>query len=309
MVLSVVIPSYNCAAWLRRAVESAHRFIPGAVEVIVVDDGSTDETPELCRLLKAEFESLVVLRQPNGGLSSARNLGAQRATGSHLLFLDADDELIPQPSDLFLPRDADMLQICMEEISTGHQVKWHHLEPLEPQTGAQYLNQCFAVGHFFTPSVAYVYRLDWYRAHQLSFRDGLLHEDMLFTVQALLVCRRLQRWPVPLYRYFRRQGSITSTEGAEHQRRRVASLGAIAKELTALAPFHRTVDLGWWTLFVMDYAARIAGRGGGWRAHGLAVLMELRFLALNRVWAPFRTRRAIRHRTRQRMQNLLSGRG
>jgi len=308
MLLSVVIPSYNSVSWLRRAVESAHRFAPGRVEVIVVDDGSTDETPELCRLLAAEFADLVVLRQPNGGLSSARNLGAQRATGSHLLFLDADDELIPQPAVIGMPPDADMLQFGMEEVSIENQVKWHHLDPLEPQTGAQYLNRCFLGGHFFAPSVVYIYRLDWYRASRLCFRNGLLHEDMLFTVQALLACGRLQRWPVPVYRYFRRPGSITSTESAEHQQRRVASLAAIAKELTTLAPSHRAVDLGWWTLFVMDYAGRIAARGGGWRARWLTVVMELRFIAFNRVWAPFRTRQSIRYRTRQRLESLLSKR-
>jgi hypothetical protein len=194
------------------------------------------------------------------------------------LFLDADDELIPQPAVIGMPPDADMLQFGMEEASIENQVKWHHLDPLEPQTGAQYLNRCFLGGHFFAPSLVYVYRLDWYRVSRLCYGNGLLHEDMLFTVQALLACGRLQRWPVPVYRYFRRQGSITSTENAEHQMRRLVSLGAIARELTGLAPSHRAVDLGWWTLFVMDYAGRVAAHGGGWRARWLTAVMELRFM-------------------------------
>jgi len=90
--ISVVIPAFNAEQWLIGAVQSVQRQTLPAVEIIVVDDGSTDGTPEVC----ARLGRLVrVVRQENRGLSGARNAGAAIATGDWLLFLDADDRLLP----------------------------------------------------------------------------------------------------------------------------------------------------------------------------------------------------------------------
>jgi glycosyltransferase involved in cell wall biosynthesis len=86
--VSVVIPTYNSAALVVEAVESVLAQTRPAAEVIAVDDGSTDDTPE--RL--ARFGPPVrVVRQPNGGVSAARNRGLSEATGELIAFLDADD--------------------------------------------------------------------------------------------------------------------------------------------------------------------------------------------------------------------------
>lgn len=89
-LFSVVIPTYNCAAYLRQSIESAlwQSIAPEKREVIVVDDGSTDETPQLV----ARFGSAVrYIRQENRGVSHARNAGIALARGKYVAFLDADD--------------------------------------------------------------------------------------------------------------------------------------------------------------------------------------------------------------------------
>lgn len=93
--ISVVIPTYNRAAWVGRAVRSAFRA-GGDVEVVVVDDASTDETPEVCRAL----EGIRYLRLPyNSGLAHARNAGIDEASGEYVAFLDDDDERLPGSLD------------------------------------------------------------------------------------------------------------------------------------------------------------------------------------------------------------------
>lgn len=93
MKISVIIPAYNAAKWLRASVASVQRQTRPADEIIIVDDGSTDGTPDLCREL--EDKGIRCMRRANGGLSAARNSGVAMATGDWLLFLDADDVLFP----------------------------------------------------------------------------------------------------------------------------------------------------------------------------------------------------------------------
>jgi glycosyltransferase involved in cell wall biosynthesis len=89
---SLIIPTFNHARFLGAAIDSALAQTLGAVDVIVVDDGSTDDTPAVL----ARYAGRVrVLRQPNRGLSSARNAGLAAARGTYVAFLDADDVMAP----------------------------------------------------------------------------------------------------------------------------------------------------------------------------------------------------------------------
>lgn len=86
--ISVIIPAYNAAAFLRNAIESALRQTLPALEILVVDDGSRDETGRIAASYGAPVRCL---RRENGGLSAARNTGIEAAQGEWLAFLDADD--------------------------------------------------------------------------------------------------------------------------------------------------------------------------------------------------------------------------
>lgn len=96
-LISVVIPTYNYAHILPRAVASVcAQLNDAAAELLIIDDGSTDTTPEVVASLLAAFpESLRAIRKKNGGPSSVRNIGIREAKGQFLIFLDADDELAP----------------------------------------------------------------------------------------------------------------------------------------------------------------------------------------------------------------------
>jgi glycosyltransferase involved in cell wall biosynthesis len=90
-LVSVIIPCYNGEAFLKEAIESALEQSYQRVEVIVVDDGSTDSSPEIAQMLPVRY-----IRQPNRGLTASRNLGVLESSGSHIVFLDADDRLMPE---------------------------------------------------------------------------------------------------------------------------------------------------------------------------------------------------------------------
>lgn len=112
--VSVIIPTYNRAAMLKEAVDSVLAQDFQDFELIVVDDGSTDQTLEI---LNAYREDITILRQPNQGVSTARNAGIKAASGSLVAFLDSDDLWLPQK----LSHQVDFLnanpeaQICQTE--------------------------------------------------------------------------------------------------------------------------------------------------------------------------------------------------
>ena len=90
-LVSIVIPCYNQGRYLGEAIESARRQSHQAVEVIVVDDGSTDETPSVA----AAYPDVRYVHQRNAGTAVARNHGLRESRGAFLVFLDADDRLLP----------------------------------------------------------------------------------------------------------------------------------------------------------------------------------------------------------------------
>ena len=90
--VSVIIPAYNAAAHIARAIESALTQSMTPLEVIVVDDGSTDETAEL---VARRYPQVTLLRQDNRGCGPARNTGCAAARADWLAFLDADDTWLP----------------------------------------------------------------------------------------------------------------------------------------------------------------------------------------------------------------------
>jgi len=92
MLLSVIIPSYNRSSLLHRALQSVYRQTYTDFEVIVVDDGSTDDT---AKLIASFYPQCLYISQPNKGVSAARNAGIARASGEWIAFLDSDDEWLP----------------------------------------------------------------------------------------------------------------------------------------------------------------------------------------------------------------------
>ena len=98
---SFVIPSYNAAAWLAHAIDSAQKQTYPNLEIVVVDDASTDSTPELLAYLSERDRRIKVFRnETNLGRSASRNLGNEKATGDILLVLDADDIAYPDRAKL-----------------------------------------------------------------------------------------------------------------------------------------------------------------------------------------------------------------
>lgn len=90
-LISIIVPVYNVAPYLNRCFDSLRDQTYKNLEIILIDDGSTDKSKELCEQFARDESRVVLKRQKNGGLSSARNTGLGLAKGDYVTFIDSDD--------------------------------------------------------------------------------------------------------------------------------------------------------------------------------------------------------------------------
>lgn len=118
--LSVVIPVYNVALYLQDCVESMLTQHFADFEILLVDDGSTDGSAEICDDLACKDSRVVVLHQENGGVSSARNRGIDHARGEFIVFVDADDFVTEEYLEHLMEPDADMVITGLQMFGAKH---------------------------------------------------------------------------------------------------------------------------------------------------------------------------------------------
>ncbi|NJM48283.1 MAG: glycosyltransferase family 2 protein [Alkalinema sp. RU_4_3] len=111
-LITVVIPLYNGAEFIERTLRSVMAQTYGNLEILVVDDGSTDDSAQLVKALAGQDDRIRLIPKPNGGVASARNLGIQRARGEWIGFVDADDIWDPT----FIQKVVDRTVFCSDSV-------------------------------------------------------------------------------------------------------------------------------------------------------------------------------------------------
>lgn len=184
---SVIIPCYKAAATLSRAVESALEGAPCDLQILLVDDGSPDETGALCDALAAQDARITALHRPNGGAGAARNTGLEAAQGDWVLFLDADDQLLPglwQALEHLPVTDEDMILFGLRRASAPPE------EAVLPPADGRYqglaaLGESLSPLLFDTGLLAAPYPKLFRRSTigTLRFEESLkINEDVLFNI-------------------------------------------------------------------------------------------------------------------------------
>ncbi len=223
--LSVIVPVYNTELFLRECLDSVLRQTGLTLEVICVDDGSSDGSPALLDDYAARDSRVVVVRQENSGLSAARNAGIEVATGRYLCFLDSDDYWLTDVSSLVAHADQQRLDVYAFDAASlrekGVEEKlWkkyaHFYERAggysDTQSGLDLLARLVESGDYRASACLYLVRRSLLKRQDLRFYPGITHEDNLFTFNLMHAAERAAHTPTPLYARRVRKGSIT-TEG------------------------------------------------------------------------------------------------
>ncbi|WP_306204767.1 bifunctional glycosyltransferase/CDP-glycerol:glycerophosphate glycerophosphotransferase [Actinoplanes sp. RD1] len=209
-VLSIVVPVYNVAPYLEECLESLAGQYRGALEVIVVDDGSTDDSATIAERFVAADPRFQLVRQENAGLGAARNTGIDRATGEYLMFVDSDDVLAPYAAELLIGSleqtgsdfsCANVLRLTTRGLSQSPM----HRAPFAATHLSTHVSKLPVL---LGDRTAWnkVYRRDFWDKHNFRFPEGVLYEDIPVTVPAHVLARAVDVLEAPVYYWREREG-------------------------------------------------------------------------------------------------------
>jgi len=187
-LFSIIIPCYNYASYLPRAINSAINQSGDDFDIIIIDDGSTDNTKELVNRFLAKNDKLRYFYQVNKGAAAARNLGVKKSSSKYIVFLDADDELLPKTLDFF--RLSIFKHPNKHIYLGGHKsinCRGKVQEKINNTLGLTTKEELFEAYLFKKLSIsAGAYAMDYTIFHKLSFPEELSStEDIPFIAQAL----------------------------------------------------------------------------------------------------------------------------
>lgn len=211
--LSIIIPAYNAEAYLQRCLDSIFSQEFNDFEVIVINDGSTDGTSALLE----HYPQVKIIHQGNHGMATARNQGIEVSTGEYILFVDSDDELMPQALSNLVPHlnGEDIIgfgtRIRNEQTGTNTDFQLSNHDT-KHYSGWEYFNRhrLEATPVHFVCVWQRAYRRAFLEKYRLRFANGLRRaEDDLFTTQAFLYAQSVKTMADCLYIYYVRLCSIT----------------------------------------------------------------------------------------------------
>lgn len=204
--ISIIVPVYNAEQYLSKCIESLTSQTYQDIQIILVDDGSTDLSPEICDSYAEGDDRIIVIHKKNCGVSAARNTGLKTATGSWIGFVDADDwvssDMYQKLLDNALRENAD---ISAGGIVDVYGDQW---KPRRPQSKEdRYLCGGTEQAWVYSNTDTHMSRGIWNKIYRkkiikdIHFLDGFYVEDMAFHYEALTNCKLFVFDATPLYYY------------------------------------------------------------------------------------------------------------
>lgn len=247
--ISVILPVYNVASVLERSLDSVCGQSDENLEILLVDDGSTDGSGAICDRYAAADPRIRVIHQHNQGLGCARNTGLQYATGDYISFVDSDDFLAPTAYEQLLPaleeQDCDVCFFGHNRVRDGRTVPYDIPPEKTQYTGpseivGELLAGCLlgkpGSGACFTGLSAWsaLYKRALIEQNGLRFRSEreILSEDIIFNLQVCAAAQTVRVYPRHLYYYVLRSDSLTGCY-RESRFRDALRMDAVLKHLAA----------------------------------------------------------------------------
>lgn len=226
--ISFIIPVYNCAGYLIRCIQNIHKIGLEQYDIILVNDGSTDDSGQICKNLSKQFPSVKYLYQKNQGVSAARNQGLTIADGDYVIFLDADDVIDAQRfyklmEKLDLNPDTDMAVF-------GHSFDYYYKDKLYRTDEMKTPLFGVADRNLWIPQLEELYCTNslspiWNKVFRRVFliennlylrKDMFLYEDLEFSLRCMAYCQNILFEPEIIYHYRQNESTIQRLKRIDH---------------------------------------------------------------------------------------------
>lgn len=217
-ILSIIIPVYNVEKYIIKCLESVvsnmENIDDDKVEVIIVNDGTPDNSMSIVNDYSFKFKRIIIINQQNQGLSVARNTGLAEAQGDYVWFVDSDDTLLPKALNQVMNAiisqpyiDVFASVLLLQNEKTGKtSIEYKPVEPVS--TGREYMFK----GNRLGASQRFIIRRNFLYNNGLKFMPGVYHEDGEFGLKVIYLAKHLHILDSPIYCYLlRSSGSIMSS--------------------------------------------------------------------------------------------------
>lgn len=209
--ISVIVPCYNVEKYLANCLDSLIAAKVPSMEIILVNDGSTDNTLNIIKKYKKEHSDLFkIIDKKNGGLSSARNAGIEASTGTYLSFVDSDDSVLPdlysKLNDIIEGDSPDVIVFGENRIFSDHTEKVSSGLVKSCQNKEEIKK---IMPYIYPAACNKLYKRDLFK--NIKFTEGIWYEDVEFIYRLLPYLNTITVLEGYYYNYYQREGSITYT--------------------------------------------------------------------------------------------------
>ena len=218
---SIIVPVYNVENYLKKCIDSILVQSYDNYEIILINDGSTDNSPEICnQYANTQPQKIKYISQENMGLSEARNSGIKYATGNYILFIDSDDyyddaHFLEKITKRLDKKKSDILNFSYKKVnlSTNEATSYFKNNISLPDTGDDYeLINCFTKNGLYIASACNkAIKSDLFNNNDLFFRKNIYSEDIEWCARLLLCAQTIDFINLDAYCYCQRSNSITHT--------------------------------------------------------------------------------------------------
>lgn len=212
--ISIIIPVYNVEEYLRQCIESVIGQTYNNIEIILVDDGSTDNSGSICDEYREKDSRIIVLHKENGGLSDARNTGINIATGKYITFIDSDDYISADMCQFLydiLKKEMAQISCCNRFMVYKNRIevygKKEHYEVMDSERAIEMMCTWDLVS---VSAYAKLYLKDLFK--EIRYPKGKINEDMYTTHKVFDLAEKIVYDATAKYYYRQRKGSITNSK-------------------------------------------------------------------------------------------------
>lgn len=216
-MVSVIIPVFKVEKYLNQCVDSVLNQSYGKIEIILVDDGSPDECPNICEQYAKKDFRVKTFHKDNGGLSSARNYGLKKASGEYILFLDSDDYLDSIHAIETMIKKINGCDILMYRYKRFIEKSGNMINTLPEVNIPKFMNKVqflgFLVDHglFLASACNKFIRREFLINNNIFFQEGVTSEDIEWCGLLMLKSKSITYINEDFYVYREREGSITAS--------------------------------------------------------------------------------------------------
>ncbi len=214
---SIIVPVYNVEEYIDKCLKSIFNQTYKDFEVIVVDDGTEDNSMDIVNKY-----DVIVVKEKNSGLSTARNNGVKKAKGEYLLFVDSDDylekDLLKNINDN-LSDNPDVLRFQIKEVDEDKETNYNE-EGFDTTNGADAFNK-ISKYHYIENAWAYAINRKYYLDNNYKFKDGSYHEDFGLIPLVIIKANTVKSISYIGYNYRQRNNSIMNNNDYEKTKKKV----------------------------------------------------------------------------------------